>query len=348
MRVTIKDVAREAGVAVSTVSRMYNSSGPVSPTTGKRIKAAAHALGYVPNASARSLITNKTATLGVLLPGLYGEFYAEVIRGIDQTAQQHGYHVLVSSSHYERHETEAALRVMRGRVDGLIVTSQNLNAASLRSALPANLPVVLLNCKAEGGAFASLNIDNFGGAYKATEHLRGLGHRRIAIITGAPGNVEARERLYGYRAALLDAGEARLPELAFEGDFSASSGYRAARAMLTLAVLPTAVFASNDAMAMGALRAFREAGLDVPQDVALCGFDDIPAVRYLTPPLTSVHVPISELGATAARRLIQAITTGRPLRRQEVIPTRLVLRASCGAPGTPAAYAAPPPEKTLH
>lgn len=336
MRVTIKDVAREANVAVSTVSRMLNNSGPVSSETRKRIAQAAEALGYVPNATARSLITKKTHTLGVLLPDLYGEFYSEVIRGIDQTAQQHQYHILVSSSHNERSEMEAALKAMRGRVDGLIVMSPYIDAATLEANLPANLPVVLLNCNASGSRFDALNIDNYDGAYALVAHLIALGHRRIAIIKGEEKNLDAQERLRGYRAALADNGETLQRDWELEGDFTQAAGYRAAEAMLHLTPRPTALFASNDAMAVGAMSALRAAGLRIPEDVAVGGFDDIPIVQYLNPPLTSVHVPISDLGTRAMKRLLEAIATGNEHeKRQDVMPTTLVVRASCGGVAGP-------------
>lgn len=331
MGVTIKDVARQAGVAVSTVSRMLNNSGPVSAEARQRIRTAAKALGYVPNASARSLITSKTYVLGVLLPDLYGEFYSELIRGIDQAAQQHHYHILVSSSHNARSDIEAVLQVMHGRVDGLLVLFPDIDAAALKASLPTDLPVVLLNCYVDGVLFDALGVDNYGGAYAMVTHLIGLGHRRIAIIKGETTNVDAQERLRGYRTALQDHGIALLDELELDGDFTESAGYRAGQAVARLDPHPTALFASNDAMAVGAMSALHDVGLRVPDDVAVGGFDDIPVARYLHPPLTSVRVSISDMGARAITRLIEAVThNGDREKKQEVLPTTLVVRASCG------------------
>jgi LacI family transcriptional regulator len=331
MRTTIKDVAREAGVSVATVSRVLNNSGPVRPETRLRIDAVARRLRYAPNGAAQSLSTRKTSVIGVLLPDLYGEFFSEVIRGIDRTAQQHGYHVLVSSSHNDRQQIEAALRAMHGRVDGLLVMSPDLDAQSLGGNLPARLPVVLLNCQVDGLAYDSVNIDNYGGAYAMTEHLVRLGHRRIAIIQGASKNHDARERLEGYRQALRDAGVAGSEDLEFDGDFSKQSGYRAAERMLRLEPRPTAVFASNDSMAIGALSALRQAGVSVPGDLAVAGFDDIPMARYANPPLSTVRVAIAELGAHAVALLLKggALADGQE-RQQKVLPTTLVVRASTG------------------
>jgi len=337
MPITIRDVARAAGVSVATVSRVFNNSGPVHEETRARIREVAREMRYSPNSAARSLITAKSNTLGVLLPDLYGEFFSEVIRGIDQTAQEHGYHVLVSSSHETQVRIEAAMRAMRGRVDGLIVMSPDIDAPTLAANLPDSLPVVLLNCAVEGTSYDVICVDNFGGAYAMVRHLLSTGRDRVAIITGSSRNYDARERLRGYRAALRDAGaEQREGEDGWEipGDFTETGGYRAARAIASLAPAerrPNAVFAANDAMAIGALSAFRELGLAVPRDIAVAGFDDIPMARYMSPPLTSVHVAISELGARAMDVLLAAVQEkNRHERRQVVLPTTLVVRQSCG------------------
>jgi LacI family transcriptional regulator len=329
---TIRDVAREAGVSVATVSRAFNNSGPVREETRRRIEEVALRLRYSPNSAARSLSTRQTEVIGVLLPDLYGEFFSEVIRGIDQWVQREGWHLLVSSSHDERSDIEAALRAMRGRVDGLLVMSPDLDARALSENLPANLPVVLLNCEVDGRAYDSLNIDNYGGAVAVTRYLLDRGHRRIGAITGLPRNHDARERLRGVRAALATAGLPLEPGLMIQGDFSEASGYRAARALVEGGRLPTAIVAGNDSMAIGALSALAESGVRVPEDVALVGFDDIPTAQYVAPPLTTVRVAISELGGRAAARLLESLSqpaAWEPV--QQLLPTELVIRRSCGA-----------------
>ena len=331
MSVTIRDVARAAGVSVATVSRVFNNSGPVHVETRARIREVASEMRYSPNSAARSLITAKSNTLGVLLPDLYGEFFSEVIRGIDQTAQHNGYHVLVSSSHETLPRIEGAMRAMRGRVDGLIVMSPDIDAPTLAANLPDSLPVVLLNCAVEGTSYDAISVDNFGGAYAMVRHLLSTGRHRVAIITGSSRNYDARERLRGYRAALRDVGAE--PEEGWEipGDFTETGGYQAAREIAALSPRPTAVFAANDAMAIGALSAFNELRLRVPDDIAVAGFDDIPMARYMNPPLTSVHIEISELGARAMNVLLAAVQEkNRHERRQIILPTTLVVRQSCG------------------
>jgi LacI family transcriptional regulator len=322
-----------ADVSVATVSRVLNDSGPVSDATRERIERVATRLRYSPNGAARSLITRRTHTIGVLLPDLYGEFFSEVIRGIDVVAQRNGYHMLVSSSHSEQQALEAALGAMRGRVDGLIVMSPDLDQHTLRSSLAACPAVVLLNCAARESEFDAIRIDNVGGAAAMTKHLLSLGHRRIAFIAGAARNVDAEERLRGYRSALRAARVDRHPLMEIDGDFTELGGYKAAKALIGLAaeLRPTAIFAANDSMAIGALSALREAGVPVPEEVAVAGFDDIPIAQYTSPPLTSVRVPIIELGERATTRLVRALATDGPRRpRRETLSTELVVRQSCG------------------
>ena len=330
--ITIKDVAREAGVSVATVSRVYSGADRVSEPTRLRVREVGSRLGYSPHGAARSLITRKTNTIGVLLPDLYGEFFSEVIRGIDQAAQRAGYHLLVSSAHEESATFEAALRSMRGRVDGLIVMSPGLDAVAVLASLPATFPVVLLNSAANGNRHDSIGIANYEGAHAMVRHLLDLGHRRIAIITGADGNFDAAERSRGYRAALAGAGITPEPGWEIPGDFSESSGYAAAIALLELDPRPGAVFATNDSMAIGALSRLREAGLEIPGDIAVAGFDDIPMARYMNPPLTSVHVDISALGELATERLVAGIRDRGVAGRHATLPATLMIRESCGAP----------------
>ena len=329
---TIKDVAREAGVSVATVSRVINEKGPIRDATRRRIRRVVERLRYAPHGAARSLITRKTHTLGVLLPDLFGEFFSELIRGIDLTARRRGYHLLVSGSHGDRVETQALLRAMRGRVDGLIVLSPEVKLGALRANLPENFPLVLLNGGGKGNGFDSIRIDNSGGAYAMVRHLIGLGHRRIAFVKGPPGNEDASERLRGYRRAMRELSGEWSERLEVPGTFREEAGYGSCRSILGMKPRPSAIFTANDSMAIGLLCAFREEGVPVPEQFALAGFDDIPIARFMTPPLSSVRVPIAELGASATRRLLQRLAPSAGSERiQETIPTALVVRSSCGA-----------------
>lgn len=302
--------------------------------TRLRIREIATALRYAPHGGARSLITRKTSAIGVLLPDLYGEFFSEVIRGIDLAARRSGYHLIVSSSHNDKTEIEGAMRAMRGRVDGVIIMSPDIDAQALLANLPDSHPVVLLNCALRGAAFDSVNIDNTRGACAIVRHLISHGHKRIAIIAGAPRNVDGHERQLGYHAALRDASIDRNTLWEIPGNFTEDSGFEAARRLLMLRSRPTAIFAANDSMAIGALSALREAGVHVPEEVAVVGFDDITIARHLNPPLTSVHVPIAELGERAMAKLTSALRDkDRHVRRQDLLETTLVIRSSCGPAG---------------
>lgn len=328
---TIKDVAREAGVSIATVSRVLNNVGPVDEDTRERVQHVARRLKYVPSALGRSLSMKKTDAIGLLLPDLFGEFFSEVLRGSDQTAQQAHYHLVVSSSHNNKEEIRAALTMMRGRVDGLVIMSPHIDAETLNENLPHSLPVVLLNCYVESDKFDSLNIDNYGGAFAMTRHLLEHGHRRVAIIKGTEKNIDAAQRLSGYCDAMRQFGGELDERLQTSGTFSEASGYDAAIALLELHPRPTAIFASNDSMAIGALSALRDKSVEVPQEIALAGFDDVPIAAYLTPTLTSVKVGIHHLGVRAIETLLHAVRNKNAHHKQQVVlPTELSLRESCG------------------
>jgi len=337
MGVTIKDVAREAKVSVASVSRALNGHGGVTAETLERIREVAARLRYIPHGASRSLITRRTHTIGALLPDLYGEFFSELIRGIDLAARVHGLQLLVSSSHDGAAEAASALRAMQGRVDGLLVMSPHVDAAFLSENLPEELPIVLMNSAADGVRYPSLSVDNYSAAYAMVAHLVQRGGRDIAFIAGPAGNFEAQERLRGYHAALAGLAPSGAPQRVFEGDFSEQSGQAVGQALLALppAGRPDALFAANDMMAIGALLALTQGGLQLPRDMALAGFDDIPIARYVSPALTTVRVPIAELGVQALARLHAAIgQSGDRSATVQTLAAELVLRASTGESST--------------
>jgi LacI family transcriptional regulator len=329
MRSTIKDVAEQAKVSIATVSRAFNEEGKVREGTRQRILAVAQKLKYTPNAAARNLIMNRTEAIGLLLPDLHGEFFSEIIRGADEAAQERRHHLIVSSSHNDRSEIEAALRFMRGRVDGLVIMSPQIESDLLLANLSKSLPVVLLNCRLENTVYDTITVDGYGGSRDMVGYLISQGHRRIAIIKGGDNNFEALERLRGYRAALIAAGIRPERQLELSGDFTEASGYDAARRLLAMHPHPTAVFASNDSMAIGAIGAFHEHGIRIPQQVSMCGFDDIPIAKYIRPALSSVHVPIHDMGRMAVNRLLDRVE--KRMRKHPahiLVPTGLAVRAS--------------------
>lgn len=328
----IKDVARGAGVSIATVSRVFNDRGLVSPDTARQVREVASRLNYWPNGVARSLITSRTHTLGVLLPDLHGGFFSGVIRGLDVTARRAGFHLLVSSSHSDTEELAEVLRSMRGRIDGLVVMAPDVDTPESIRGWAGEVPIVLIDPRSRIEGYDSIAIANFQGAQAMVRHLLALGHRRIATVTGPERNIDAMRRLSGYRAALREAGRARTAGLEIVGDFTEPSGFAAVDSLLDPHPRPTAVFVGNDHMAVGVLRALADRGVRVPQDMAVAGFDDIETASYLNPSLTTVRVDTFELGARALRRLLQVSERKDWLSGHvhEVLPTTLVIRASCG------------------
>ncbi|HEY8683815.1 MAG TPA: LacI family DNA-binding transcriptional regulator [Rhodanobacter sp.] len=330
---TIKDVAREARVSVASVSRALNGGGGVTAETGQRIREAASRLRYVPHAAARMLITRRTNTVGALLPDLYGEFFSELIRGIDLAARAQGLHLLVSSSHDDADEAAAALRAMQGRVDGLLLMSPHADAAFLQQNLPYELPTVLMNTRLTGADYCALSVDNDGGARLMVEHLLAVGHQRIVFIQGPTGNRDATEREIGYRESLARHAPDS-PVIMLRGDFSEASGYLAGQRVVAMRPRPDAVFAANDMMAIGCMAALREAGIAIPEEIAIGGFDDVPMARYVTPALTTIQIRIAELGGQAMELLGQQINSPDTVMTgtHHRVSAELVVRASSGAP----------------
>lgn len=331
---TIHDVARAADVSVATVSRTLNGIETVAQPTRDRVLQAADELDYVPHSGARALSTKRTDTIGVLLPDLHGEFFSELIRGIDLAARARGLHLLLSSSHGDPAEADAALRSMRSRVDSVIVMMPTAGEQALASDRAEALPMVLIGSHRAATGRASFVIDNFAGAFAIAEHLFLTGRRHVAFVAGPADNLEAAERLRGYCAAVERFGAS---ERIVDGDFSEESGRRAA-VQLTRGDRPDAIFCANDMMAIGCLEALRGAGVAVPDNIALAGFDDIPIARYVNPQLTTAAVPIAEIGRQALDCCADALA-GRATPGQRSFQPQLVIRAStrprsCGADGT--------------
>lgn len=299
--------------------------------TYKRVRSAATRLDYWPNEAARSLTTNRTQTLGVLLPDLYGEFYSEVIRGIDHAARLERYQILVSSSHADTDALVAVARSMRGRVDGLIAMAPDEGTAGAIEQITGSFPIVLICPRFDTRKCITISIANFEGAHEMATHLLQTGHRSLCMLKGPQGNIDSEERFRGYCAALREAGLEPESSLVLKGDFTESSGYRKAQVILRRTPRPTAVFAANDYMAVGLMSGLADAGIRVPQDIAVTGFDDIAIAQYLTPPLTTVRVDAYELGQRAVRRWIAAAgADGEPDRVRDIVPATLVVRRSCG------------------
>jgi LacI family transcriptional regulator, galactose operon repressor len=329
---TIREVALAAGVSIATVSRVFNNNSLVSGDTAERVLAAADLLDYWPNSAAQSLATSCTFTFGVLLPDLFGEFYSDVIRGIDQQARLNNYQILLSSSHSNSEDVLAASRAMLGRIDGMIVMAPDEASIDTVERVRRRVPVVLLNPRFEVEGCHSVGIANFDGAKMAVAHLLSMRHRQIAFISGPEGNVDAEERLKGFHQALLDFGLDPDQAQVIPGDFSEISGFEAGTRLLASQVRPTAVFAANDSMAIGLMASLGRGGLRIPEDIAVVGFDNVSIAGYLNPALTSVHADACGLGKQAMDILLDSLRSKVQVEQiRQVIPTVLKVRKSCGA-----------------
>lgn len=319
---TIRDVAKHAELSVATVSRALNGFQNVSEQARERIAAAVAALGYVPHAGARSLSLARNNAIGVVLPDLHGEFFSEIVRGMDRLASRRGYMLLLSNLHAGGDQAASALRAMRGRVDGLVILAPHLKQEELARALPTGIPAVLVNTCGHIEGQPEIHLDNAAGAAAVVDHLVALGRRRLVHITGPQDNVDAQERASAFAAA------AALNGVEFEivgGDFEEESGAAAVQTLLGNGLQFDGIFAANDNMAIGALEALTDAGLRVPEDVAVAGFDDIPLARHLG--LTTVRVRIAELGERAFQLLAEALD-GKTSGGNEMHRPELVVRAT--------------------
>ena len=321
---TIRDVARRAQVSVASVSRVLNRLDNVSDETRARVTAAVDALGYVPHAGARSLSLAKTGAIGVVLPNLHGEFFSEIVRGMDRLATERGYLLLLSNMHAQGGEAEAVLKAMHGRVDGLIVMAPHLEDVEFATALPRGTPAVLVNTRAEILGRPAIHLDNAAGARGVAEHLVATGRRRIVHISGPLGNIDAEERAAAFTLALKQHPDVQSHVI--QGDFYESSGGAAVAALTAAGQSFDAIFAGNDMMAIGALEALRDRGLKVPDDVAVAGFDDVPLASHLG--LTTVRVRIAELGERAIERLIRMLEGEEDNIGEELHAPELVVRGS--------------------
>jgi LacI family transcriptional regulator len=331
MRPTIYTVAQRAGVSISTVSRVLNDYPLVKAETRAKVLQAVEALGYQPNASARSLAANTTGTIAVVFPKLSGPFFSALIHGAEIAASESGYHLLIyGASGAALGADNRTLGILTTKVDGLVLASSGVSRCYIRDLQRQNLPVVVLGEGPSGAPVDSIQPDNLRGAAKIVTHLIEHGYRRIALIKGPAARTHASDREQGYRKALGDHGLPCYAELVIAGAFDENSGYTAMQRLLQQDPVPDAVFAANDQMAIGALAAIHESGLRVPEDIALVGFDDIETARYTHPPLTTVHQDLLGQGRLAVNMLLGRINGAQSAVETKVLPAELVVRRSCG------------------
>jgi DNA-binding LacI/PurR family transcriptional regulator len=337
-RVSIKDIAKAAGVSHSTVSRALSHSPLVQADTRARIQRLADEMGYSPDAWARSLVMGQTQTVGVVVTTIADPFIAEVMQGIESTGYEHGYTVLLASSNSDPAREMAAVEMLRSkRVDGVIVTSSRVGALYQDHLDRIGVPVVLLNNHSEqsGRYTFSVTVDNLHGGHLATQHLIQLGHRRIAYVSGPAGHSSSEGRLEGYRQALGEADIVFDPALVTPGNGRTEAGELGLATLKALAQPPTAVFCYNDVTAIGLLRATKSSGLSVPQDWSVVGFDDIPFAACVSPSLTTIAQPQFEMGQQAMQMLLTLMSASTPSEAQVtdlVVKGQLVIRESSGVP----------------
>ena len=335
-RVTTYDVAREAGVSRTTVSHILNNHPRVtlSEKTRKRVLAAARKLGYVPNSAAQMLVTGRSQTIGLVLsrPDLVAidAFVPAMMFGLNEACRARGYRLLMEPLH-DSGSPDAYLDLAKSkRIDGLIIINPRKGDRALRKIIESKFPILVFGSSGHPHE-NSIGTEDMEASCRATAHLLSLGHRRIAHISYAPlVYVPARRRFEGYRKALRRAKVSFDKNLFAEGDFTCESGYLAMRQILAANAKPTAVFAGNDTLALGAMVAVRQAGFSIPEEFAVVGYDDIPAAAFAWPPLTTVRSHALEQGKIAGEAMIDLVNGSKQGRKTAIVPLELVIRESCG------------------
>ncbi|MFC8511664.1 LacI family DNA-binding transcriptional regulator [Streptomyces sp. NPDC057257] len=336
---TMADVARSAGVSVATVSHVVNDTRPVLPRTRQAVLDAIDRLGYTPNTLARSLVTSRTRSIGLAVSAISNPYFTEILQGVEAGALEHGYSLLIADPHDDPdHERKVVQLLHERRVDGMIVAPSADPRELLAYLGRHEVPTVFLDRVVDPPAdSAALRYDQV--CAESTEptarlvtHLAGLGHRRIALVAGLPGLSTTRERIAGYRHGLAAAGLGHDERLVVHGDSESAGAERATAALLSLPAPPTALVTANNAMTIGTLRALRDRGLSVPDDIALCCFDDFAWADLFAPRLTAIAQPSREIGAQAVRVLLDRLAEPDRPGRTVRLPCTFVHRTSCGCP----------------
>jgi len=327
MPISIKDIARVANVSYSTVSRALADSPRVKPATRARIQRFAREMGYTPSAAARSLVTQRTMTIGIVATTMTDMFQAEVIQAIEHAALGCGYSVILTQSGFGSERELAEIQALRERrVDGIILISVRIGGVYAAILQGTNIPLVFINsCQTDYGR--SVRVDSLRGGREAVNHLLNLGHRRIGYITGPEEDWDNLARQEGYRVALEARGISVDPALIVQGDCRPGGGIRAMQQLLSLPEPPTGVFCYNDATALGVLRFLYSVGMRVPEDLSIIGFDNTDLSTYFEPPLTTIAQPTHELGQKAVE-VVLAMLRGEDIGEAHLLPCELVVRQS--------------------
>jgi len=333
MSLTLKELGRLAGVHPSTVARVLNDDPRqrVSDEVRQRIVTLAREHGYQPNHIARSLRTKRSYVIGTIIPDIANPFFAVVFRGIEDKLAEYDYSVILANTDDDAEREARGISMMRGRqVDGLVLATARRDDPAIGELVEARFPFVLVNRDTDSLPAHAVVPADYDGAVTAVQYLASLGHRRIAHISGADGVSTGHLRRMGYLDAISRLELPHDPRLLVDGSFREPGGYAAMRQLLALEEPPTAVFAVNDLAAAGALRAIREAGLEVPRDLSLMGFNDLPTAMQTTPNLTSMHIPLHAMGVAAAERLLHVVLGDEVPREPVILPAELIPRESTG------------------
>jgi len=329
--VTIVDVAREAGVSYSTVSRVVNNNDHIRPKTREKVLNAMMRLGYVVNQQARSLRGGRSQVIGLLVPDVGNSYIGEIIRGIDAELDAHQYDLMLYTTHRRKVKESAYVStITRGMVDGLLLLLPTNVKAYMETLQQQQFPHVLIDYQhVENNLSSTVQATNWQGAYDATRYLIMLGHRRIGCVIGLQEIQSALDRLAGYRAALADAGLPEDPALIFPGEFVRPQGYAAANYLLNLSDPPTAILAANDLSAFGVMDGVLNHGLRIPEDISIIGFDDVPEAGHVHPGLTTVRQPLEAMGRTAVQLLFKRINNPDLPGERVEMTTELIIRDTC-------------------
>lgn len=334
-KVTINDVAAEAGVSLGTVSRVINNDVHVKKETRDRVLNVIENMNYIANRQARSLAGGKTNSIGVLVPDLGTGYIGEIARGIDAELSLADLDLILYTTHRTpTKEANYVTNLASGMVDGLLLVLPRQPKDFIDIMIQRHFPFVLIDHQGTGSDCPAVGATNWSGGYSATEYLIQLGHKRIGFITGSMDLGCALDRLAGYRSALRTYHIEEDSDLIFEGDFFQDDGLAGASVLLDLPQPPTAIFASNDVMAMGVMDAVRNRGLRVPEDISVIGFDNIPQSALVRPALTTIHQPLEKMGRVATQLLLNLLRHPEKESERIELPTRLVIRESCGKPKT--------------
>ena len=332
----IREVAKRAGVSTATVSRVVNGTAPVDAMTEQRVRAAILRTGYYPNTHARTLGTGKSHIYGLIISDIENPFFPELVKCFERLAVEHGHEVLIANTDYQPQRMEVCVRRMLERkVDGVAIMTSEINPELIQMLNGRGIPIVFLDTGAVGNGISNISLDYTSGVDQAIDHLTSLGHTRIGFVSGPDNLASARTRHAAFLASLRRKNLDGRPEFIRAGNHRFDGGYSAMQEILKLQLRPTAVLASNDLTAIGVMGALYAAGLRVPEDISVVGFDDIALSGFMSPPLTTIRLSRAEIAAFAFSSLYAASQRGENQGVTRTVPAELVIRESTAAPSLP-------------